>query len=100
MAKFMEQHIGEEFEGYISFLKSYALTVRTVEGIIGKVNFEDLNDDYYLFNSRENALVGKKSKNKYRVGNKVTLKVLSASKMDRTVNFEIVPSQKVLKRTN
>lgn len=96
MVQYISNYIGEEFEGHVSFLNSHSMYVKTVEGIVGKVDFKDINDDYYVFDAKSQSLIGRKNKVRYKVGSKVKIKVLSASEPDISINFEI--KEKILKR--
>ena len=95
MAEYMEKHVGEEFEAYISEITKNGMFVITKESIPGKVKMADILDDTYHFDKNKNILIGRND-NTYRIGNKVYVIVKSASKENRTINFEI-PKQKRLK---
>ena len=97
MAKEMEKHIGEQFEVYITDISKNSILVRTSNLIRGKIKLENMSDDKYYFDYDKKAVIGKKSKNKYQIGNKLIVLVKDASKETRTINFEI-PDQKVLKK--
>lgn len=96
MAEYMESHIGEEFDAYITDIGRNGMFVITKDSIPGKVKITDILDDNYYYDENKNILVGINNDNKYRIGNKVTVVVKAASKENRTINFEI-PKQKKLK---
>ena len=96
MAEYMQNHIGEEFEGYVTDISKNGMFIITKNNIPGKIKITDILDDKYNFDSNKNILVGKNTKNKYRIGNKVFAIAKNASKENRTINFEI-PKQKKLK---
>ena len=96
MAEVMEKHIGEKFEVLVTDINSHSLIVRTKNLIRGKLKLSDMQDDKYHFDFDRKAIIGKKSKKKYQIGNKMLVLVKDASKESRTVYFEI-PKQKVLK---
>ena len=95
MAEYMEGHIGEEFDAYVTDISKNGMFVITKESIPGKVKITDIFDDTYHFDKNKNILIGRND-GKYRIGNEVTVTVKSASKENRTINFEI-PKQKKLK---
>ena len=96
MAEYMESHIDEEFEGYITNVCRNGMFVITKDNIPGKIKINDILDDEYRFDENKNILVGRNTDNKYRIGNKVFVIAKDASKENRTINFTI-PKQKKLK---
>lgn len=88
MAEYMEKHIGEEFEARITQISQNGLFVKTNNMISGKIRFDDLKDDYYYFDYDKKAVIGKKTKNKYQIGNKLFVIAKEASKVNRTIYFE------------
>ena len=59
----------------------------TVEGLI---RFEDLGNEYFIYDENRKRLIGEKTNTTYQIGDKVKIKVKSASKMLRQIDFEIV----------
>ena len=89
MAEYMEDHIGEEFEAMVTEVYQHGMFVETNNLISGKLKFEDMLDDYYYFSADKNAIIGKNTKKKYQIGNKLFVIVKDACKETRTINFEI-----------
>jgi len=89
MAEYMEKHIGEEFEVYITQIYSHGMFAKTKNLISGKIKFEDMLDDKYYFDYDRKAIIGKKTKKKYKLGDKVFVIAKDASKENRTINFQI-----------
>lgn len=89
MAEYMEKHIGEEFEAYITQVFQHGMFAKTKSMISGKIKFEDMADDKYYFDYDKKAIIGKKTNKKYQIGNKVLVKVKDANKENRTINFEL-----------
>lgn len=87
MAEYMEHHIGEEFDGIITYIGSRYINVRTSCGIIGVINYSNLYDDDYVYYFEENKIVGKNTGNSYTLGSPITFTVMDASKKNRTINF-------------
>lgn len=90
MAEYMEGHIGEEFEGKISGLTNFGMFVALDNMIEGLVHITAIGKDYYYYNSDIMAIVGEESKKLYRLGDTVKVKVVSASKQEKQIDFEIV----------
>ncbi|MBQ9072481.1 MAG: VacB/RNase II family 3'-5' exoribonuclease [Bacilli bacterium] len=95
MAKYMQKHIGETYKVYITELYQHAMLAKTENMIVGKISFDDMKDDKYYFDYEKNAIIGKKTNKKYRIGDKVWVIVKDANKETGTVIYEM-PKQKVL----
>ncbi len=89
MAEYMENHIGEEFEGMISGITNFGIFTELDNLVEGLTRLSDM-DDFYTFDEKTQTLTGEKSKKKYRLGDRVQVKVIAASKEERTVDFEIL----------
>lgn len=86
-AEYMEKHIGERFEGIISGVISFGIFVELPNLIEGLVRVEDIKGDYYTYDETSFALIGKKNKRGYRLGDKIKVIVKSASKEKHTIDF-------------
>jgi len=93
-AEYMQERIGEEFDGLVSGITSYGFFVELPNTIEGLVRLSDLPDRYDI-NEKLFTLVGRRSNATIRIGNPVRVKVKKADKQSRTVDFELV---KLLKR--
>ena len=90
MAEYMENHIGEEFDGVISGVESFGLFVELDNLIEGLVQVNSLKGDYYNYVEELLCLIGQNTKKRYSLGDKVRVKVVGASKEARTIDFELV----------
>ena len=89
MAQYMEKHIGEEFEGMISSITSFGMFVELDNLIEGLVPIKDMND-FFHFDEEHLTLTGEKTHVKYNIGERVIIKVVRASKEEKTIDFEVV----------
>ena len=89
MAEYMEQHIGEEFEGMISTVTNFGMFVELDNLIEGLVPIKDMND-YFRYDEMTMSLTGERSHVKYTIGERVIVKVVRASKEEKIIDFEIV----------
>ena len=89
MAEYMEKHIGEEFEGMISSITSFGMFVELDNLIEGLVPIKDMKD-FFHFDEEHMTLTGEKSGMKYRIGDRVIVKVVRASKDEKTIDFEVI----------
>jgi ribonuclease R len=88
-AEFMEEHIGETYQGVISGVTEWGLYVELPNTIEGLVHVSTLNDDFYEFFEESYELVGKASGKRYTLGQNVCVRVEAADKDARTVDFSL-----------
>jgi len=89
MAEYMQEHIGEEFEGMITSLMKFGFFVELPNLIDGFVNVQTLTDDKYVYDGDKFCFTGRDTHKKYRLGDKVTVRVIDANKAASTIDFEI-----------
>ena len=90
--EYMQKYLGEEFEGVISGVSSFGFWVETVlhkcEGLVGINSLSDY-DDFRLIEG-EYCLTGRRSGRQFRMGDKVTIKVVAANLVKRQLDYEWV----------
>ena len=85
-----EKLIGENFKGLIITVQSYGFFVELPDLYIeGLVHVSTLNDDWYEYRSRQNLLVGRKSKNTFRVGDLIQIKIVKVDILKFQIDLEI-----------
>lgn len=93
-AEYMESHIGEIFEGQISGVTSFGMFVELPNMIEGLVHTNTLEGDYFNYIPELFALVGQNTKKTYRLGDKVRVKCIAASKEAKTIDFILLDGDK------
>lgn len=88
-AEYMEEKIGEEYEGIVSSVTQFGMFVELENTVEGLIRFENLGDEYFVYDEDRKRLIGERSKKEYKIGDKVRIRVISANKMLRQVDFEI-----------
>ena len=86
-AEYMENQIGEIFEGVISGVTDWGLYVELPNTVEGLVHVNSLMDDYYVYDSAHYTLTGEKKKRSFAIGQKVKVRVAQADARERTVDF-------------
>lgn len=89
-AEYMENRIGEKYEGMISSVTSFGVFVELDNTVEGLIRFEDLGNEYFIYDEDRKRLIGERSNIVYKIGDKVKIRVKDASKLLRTVDFEII----------
>lgn len=88
--EFMQDHIGEEFDGVISSVTGFGLFVKLNELFIdGLVHISTLDNDYYHYDADRQRLVGG-SGTIYRLGDTVRVKVISVNLDEKKIDFELL----------
>ena len=89
MAEYMEEHIGEEYEGMICSVMSFGLFIQLDNLIEGLVPIRDMLD-FFHYDEERMTLTGERSHVTYTIGERVLVKVVRASKEEKTIDFEII----------
>ncbi|WP_294084461.1 ribonuclease R [uncultured Actinobacillus sp.] len=88
--EFMQDHLGEEFEGVISSVTGFGLFVKLNELLIdGLVHISTLENDYYHYDAARQRLVGG-SGVIYRLGDPVKVKVINVNLDDKKIDFALL----------
>ena len=85
--EYMEQHIGEVYEGVISGITNYGLYVELPNTIEGMVHVNALEGDYYEYDDNTYEMRGQHSGTVYRLGQKVRIRVKDVDRLCRTIDF-------------
>jgi len=89
-AEYMESRIGEEYEGIISSITPFGMFVELPNTVEGLIRFENLGNEYFIYDEEKKRLIGEHSNTVYKIGDKVNIRVISANKLLRQVDFEII----------
>lgn len=89
-AQFMENKIGEEFDGIISGVTNFGLFVELPNTIEGLVHVSYLTDDYYRYDERHYAMIGERTGNVFRIGDEISVRVINVDIDERSIDFEVV----------
>lgn len=89
-AEFMEDKIGEEFDGIISSITNFGMFVELPNTIEGLVPVSYMTDDYYHYDDRQYAMIGERTGNVFQIGDEITVRVVEVNKDEHTIDFEIV----------
>ena len=93
-ARSAEPMIDQVQAGIISGVQSYGFFVEIPPSMVeGLVHVSSLNDDWYEYRSRQNRLVGRRSRRVYQLGDPVDVKVLKVDVLRNQIDLEVVPSE-------
>jgi ribonuclease R len=91
--EYMLEHIGETFEGVISGITSWGMYVELPNTIEGMIRVSEMHDDYYFYDEERYQMIGEHTKKIYKLGQKVTIEVVNADKILRTIDFALVEEE-------
>ena len=93
MAEYMENHIGEEYDGIISSIQSFGVFVELENTVEGMIRFDKLGDEYFIYDEDRKTLLGEKTKTMYHIGDAIRVRVIRADKLSRQIDFEKVEKE-------
>ncbi len=89
-AEYMEDKIGNEYDAIISSITKFGMFAElenTVEGLIRFDNME--SGEYFIYDDQNKILRGEKTGKIYKIGQKIKVEVIGASKLTRNVDFKL-----------
>lgn len=85
--EYMERRIGEVYDGVISGVTNWGIYVELPNTVEGIIRLENIEDDFYRLDEERYQLVGERFHKVYRLGQHITIMVLSVDKLLKTVDF-------------
>jgi ribonuclease R len=85
--EFMQDHIGKVYPGVISGITDWGIYVELENKIEGMIPIRELDDDFYIFDEQNYALVGRHSNKKYQLGDDVTVKIWRTNLERKQLDF-------------
>ena len=89
-AQYMENYVGEVFEGIVSGVTNWGLFVELDNSCEGMVSAASMADDFYVYDEQSLRLIGERTHKEYTLGQKVKIRVLSADRLTKAIDFRIV----------
>ena len=85
--EYMEDKVGEIYEGIISGVTGWGIYVELPNTIEGMVALNQMDDDFYEFDDKNMMVYGKRTKKSYRLGDRVVVSVVKVDRMMNTIDF-------------
>ncbi len=86
-----EKLIGNIYSGLITTVQSYGFFVEIKELFVeGLVHVSTLSNDWYEYRSRQNLLIGRKSKKSYKIGDTIKIKIIKVDILKYQIDLELV----------
>ena len=96
MVQFMEDKIGQIYEGVISGVTSWGIYVELPNTVEGMVSVNYIDDDFYIFDDRNMRLVGERTQKTYSLGQKVFVQVFKVDRELTNIDFIFVDEPEVV----
>jgi ribonuclease R len=87
--EFMQDHVGEVYQGVISGITDWGIYVELENKIEGMIPIRELDDDFYIFDEKNYALVGKHNHKKYQLGDDITVKIWRTNLEKKQLDFRL-----------
>jgi ribonuclease R len=91
-AEFMSDKVGESFAGIVSGVGQFGFFVQLPNTVEGLVHVSTLTDDYYHFQENYYALIGERTKRRFRLGDPVVVRMTRVDVDSRQIDFELEAS--------
>jgi ribonuclease R len=93
---YMQDHVGEEFDGTISGVTGFGLFVTLDELYVdGLVHISDLGSDYYKFDPQRHMLKGERTGARYQIGGRVRVRVVRVNLEHSKIDFVLVEAPSI-----
>ncbi|PKM51711.1 MAG: ribonuclease R [Firmicutes bacterium HGW-Firmicutes-7] len=87
--EYMQDKIGQTFDGVISSVTSFGLFIELENTVEGLIHVTSMTDDYYTHDKDHHCYIGERTSKIYRIGDVVKIIVTGADKAQRTIDFEL-----------
>ena len=87
-AEYMQDKIGNEYVGVISSITAFGMFVELDNTVEGLIRFENLGNEYFIYDEDRKTLMGEHSKILYKIGDSIPIRVIRADKQSRQIDFE------------
>jgi len=92
---FMEQHVGDEFEGLIVSVTKFGLFVELTDLFVeGLVPLSSLTDDYFNYHESTKEIIGQRTRKIYKLGQQVRVVVDRIDAVEKKIQFAFVQEDK------
>ncbi len=90
--EFMKDHVGEIYDGTISGITDWGIYVELENKIEGMISLHGLDDDFYIFDEKNYAIIGRHTQKKYQLGDPIKIEVWRTNLERKQLDFRLVES--------
>lgn len=88
-AEFMSDRVGEEFDAVVSSVTKFGMFIALPNTVEGLIHISQIHDDYYEYLEKQMALVGRRTKQTYRIGQPVKVKLINVNVEQKEIDFTL-----------
>ncbi|MGR3741552.1 ribonuclease R [Companilactobacillus sp. DQM5] len=88
--EYMEENVGEVYDGVVGSVTSFGIFVTLENTVEGLVHISNMQDDFYEYDEKQLALIGKRTHKIYKIGQPIKVKLIRADVEQRKIDFEVV----------
>ena len=99
-AEFMEDKIGKQYDGVVSSVTSFGIFVELENTVEGLIRFEDLGDEYFIYDEQRKTLRGEHTNQEYKIGDSIKIEVKLADKITRRIDFKLATKEEITNSDN
>lgn len=89
--KYLKGKEGYEFNALVSGVTEFGMFVELEESLCeGLVSMRDIKDDHYVLNKESYSLIGRKTGNKFQLGDSLRVRVRNVDLVKKQLDFELV----------
>ena len=92
-AQYMEERIGQCFEGVISGITAWGIYVELPNTIEGMIHVSKLSGDYYYYDEAKYEMVGEETGRCFKLGERLKIKVVGVDRMSRSIDFVLAEEE-------
>lgn len=93
-AEYMQDKIGNEYEGIVSNITSFGVFVELENTVEGLIRFENLGDEYFIYDEEHKHLIGEHTNEVIKIGDIMKIRVIEADKELRRISFKRLKNDK------
>ena len=91
LAEFMQDKVGQEFEGSVSGITEWGMYVEIEPTKVeGMVMLREIKEDFFIYDEKNYCLIGKATRKKFTLGDKVRIKVSKTNLEQRLIDYTLI----------
>jgi ribonuclease R len=97
--KFMQDRVGDEFDGLITSVTKFGFFVELTDLFVeGLVPLNTLNDDFYAYHENTRQIIGQRSRKTYGLGQRIRVLLDRIDPVEKKIQFAVVEEEPVRKK--
>src|SRR5690606_1079472 len=97
-ARWAKDHVGETYSGIVVGVTNFGVFVALANAVEGLMHVSHLDDDYYIYIEDSLMLMGKHTRKRYRMGDRLEIKILAANPTQRQI--DLIPAEMEMPETD